>query len=139
MNAKQFGNTIAVRLEKGEEICASLKEVCTKYAVTAASITGLGAVKGATVCLFDPNERQYHDTELTAFLELTNLTGNASVMDGACYLHLHITLADGNGHAFGGHLKRAVIGATAELFITVLPGTIDRVHNEETGLNLWSW
>ncbi|MBQ5969458.1 MAG: DNA-binding protein [Clostridia bacterium] len=137
MTANVFGNTIAVRLDRGEEICASLSAVCARHGVTAGVITGLGAVKGTTVCLFDPEEKQYHDTVLTGFLELTNLTGNAGVKDGNVYLHLHATLADGAGHAFGGHLKTATVGATAELFITVLPGTLGRVHDDESGLNLW--
>ena len=137
MITKEFGTTVAVRLERGEPICASLKAVCAQYNITAGVIAGLGAVKDATVCLFDPEEKRYHETALSAFMELTNLTGNVSVMDGDVYLHLHATLADRTGHAFGGHLKEATIGATAELFITVLPGTIGRFHDDATGLNLW--
>ena len=41
--------------------------------------------------------------------------------------------------AFGGHLKSAVVGATAEVFITVLSGKIDRTFDEQTGLNLMTW
>ena len=73
------------------------------------------------------------------FLEMTALCGSVSQQNGQPYLHLHITLADGHANAFGGHLKSAVVGATAELFLTVLPGTIDRTFDENTGLNFMTW
>ena len=139
MLTKQFGTTIAVRLDRGEEICESLREVCETFGVTAGMIQGLGAAKNATVGLFDLEEKQYHETALTGFFEITNLTGNVSVMDGDCYLHLHITLADESGSAFGGHLKKAVVGAVAEIFITPLSGTIERAADDATGLNLMTW
>ena len=139
METKRFGNTIAVRLERGEEICASMLAVCREYGVRAGMIQGLGAAKGVTIGLFDAATKAYSETVLNDFLEITNLTGNVSVMEDACYLHLHITLANETGAAFGGHLKSAVIGATAEIFITVLDGEIRRVHDDATGLNLFSF
>lgn len=138
MLTTKVNNTIIVRLDRGEEIVASLRAVCETYGLRAAAIGGIGAVKGATVCLYNIETGRYSDTVLPQFLEMTNLSGNVSVMDGAPYLHLHITLADGNAHAFGGHLKEAFIGATAELFVTVLDTEISRVRDEATGLNLFS-
>ncbi|MBQ4366327.1 MAG: DUF296 domain-containing protein [Clostridia bacterium] len=139
MLTQEMNDVIAVRLDKGEEIVASLRRVCADYGVTCAKIDGLGAVSAATVCLFDTAAKQYHETALSRFLEMTNLCGNVSQQNGEVYLHLHITLADENGRAFGGHLKEAFIGATAELFVTRLSGKIDRVRDEATGLNLFAW
>ena len=128
-----------MRLDRGEEIVACLRKVCVTYGVRAASITGIGAAKGVTVCMYDFETQQYADTPLPQFLEITNLSGNVSTKDGEAYLHLHITLADGTGHAFGGHLKEGIIGATAEIFLTVFDTNIDRARDEVTGLNLFSW
>lgn len=139
MLTQDMNGVIAVRLDKGEEIVASLRKVCEDYGVTCAKIDGIGAVSGAKVGMFDTATKEYHETALTQFLEVTNLCGNVSQQNGEVYLHLHITLADGQGNAFGGHLKEAFIGATAELFITKLDGRIDRVRDEATGLNLFAW
>ena len=139
MLTQQMQNVIAVRLDKGEEIVESLLKVCGEYDVTCGKIDGLGTTEGASVCLFDTTEKQFHETYLPQFLEMTALCGSVSQQNGQPYLHLHITLADGHANAFGGHLKSAVVGATAELFLTVLPGTIDRAFDENTGLNLMTW
>ncbi len=137
MKEKVIGNTIVLRLEIGEEIVESVKDVCTRHNVKAAYITGIGALKKAVVGVFNMDTKVYKSNEYICFTELTALCGNASVMDGSSYIHLHASLADENGHAFGGHLNEGVIGATAEIFITVLDGTIERVHCDETGLNVF--
>jgi len=139
MLTQDMNGVIAVRLDRGEEIVASLRKICEEHGVTCAKIDGIGAVSSARVGMFDMATKQYHETALSQFLEVTNLCGNVSQQNGSCYLHLHITLADGHGCAFGGHLKEAVIGATAELFITKLDGRIDRVTEEASGLNLFAW
>ncbi len=82
---------------------------------------------------------RYSDLQLPNFMELTNLSGNVSALDGETYLHVHITLADEHGHAFGGHLKSAIIGATAEIFMTVFDTNIDRARDDATGLNTFHW
>ena len=139
MLTQNMNGVIAVRLDKGEEIVTSLRKVCEQYGVTCAKIDGIGAVSGAKVGMFDTATKQYSETVLEQFLEVTALCGNVSQQNGSCYLHLHITLADGQGNAFGGHLKEAYIGATGEIFITLLDGKINRRTDETTGLNLFDW
>ena len=42
-------------------------------------------------------------------------------------------------NAYGGHLNEAIVSATAEIVVTMLPGKVDRVKSEETGLNVWKF
>lgn len=137
MKEKVIGNTVVLRLEIGEEIIESVKDVCTRHNIKAAHITGIGALKKAVVGVFNMDTKVYKSNEYNCFTELTALCGNASVMNGDSYIHLHASLADEEGCAFGGHLNEGVIGATAEIFITVLDGAIERVHCDETGLNVF--
>ena len=68
------------------------------------------------------------------------LVGTINTMNGEYYAHLHMSAADEDGTAVGGHLNSARISGTGELVITVTDGTVDRFKDEkETGLNLFSF
>ena len=135
---KLYGDTYAVRLERGEEVVAAIAALCEKEGIRAGTIQGLGATDDATVGLYSLAEKCYHPTDFKEDLEITALIGNISRQEKADkpYLHLHATLARAGGQAVGGHLNRAVISATCELFIRPLPGVIGRAADPETGLNL---
>ena len=71
--------------------------------------------------------------------EITALIGTITEMNGKPYIHLHLTAADEKGHAFGGHLNKAVISATCEMVITLMDGQVGRKHDEEIGLNFFAF
>ena len=52
---------------------------------------------------------------------------------------LHLSAGDGKGAVFGGHLNRAVISATCEMIVTLIPGAVDRVFSDEIGLNVFKF
>ena len=58
---------------------------------------------------------------------------------GEYYAHLHMSVGNEKGEAFGGHLNRAVVSATCEMVITVIDGKVDRVYDEKTGLNVFKF
>ena len=60
-------------------------------------------------------------------------------MDGKPYLHVHMSVGDMEGKMLGGHLTSAVISATAEIVLQLIPGNVDRVFNEEIGLNVFKF
>ena len=101
---KLYGDTYAVRLERGEEVVASIAELCEKEGIRAGTVQGLGASDDATVGLYSIAEKKYYPTELKGDMEITALIGNISRQEGADapYLHLHITLAKAGGQAVGG-------------------------------------
>ena len=97
---------------------------------------GIGATDNAVIGLFEVKTKQYHTTILTGDHEIAPLYGNITMMDGEVYLHLHINLCDATHRCFGGHLTSAVVSATFEGVIDVMEGAVDRVHDDDLGLNL---
>ena len=133
---KTFGDTVAIRLEKGEEVLESIKEVCEKENITAGTIQALGACDHAVVGVYNVEEKKSYANTFDEALEITNLTGNISVKNGEVYLHIHATLGNEEGKCFGGHLNEAKISATCEIFIHKINGYIGRIYDENIGLNL---
>lgn len=136
MEYKRYGSKILIRLDPGEEIAQGIGEVCKAEGVRLGIISGIGAVNKAKVGLFKPDTKEYISTVLEKPYEVTALTGNVSEMNGELYLHLHITLADVEHNAFGGHLNEAIVSATAEIWIDIADGEVDREFSDTVGLNL---
>ncbi|MFZ5969838.1 MAG: PPC domain-containing DNA-binding protein [Bacillota bacterium] len=136
MEFKRFRNKFVVRLDKGEEIVASIKRLCKENKITLGSVSGIGAVDHAVIGLFETGTKTYHTKKLTGDMEITCLAGNITEMEGEVYLHFHITLTDHTYQALGGHLTSAVISGTAEIIVDVIEGSVDRAFSEEIGLNL---
>ncbi|MBN1296994.1 DNA-binding protein [bacterium] len=136
MEAKQIGNTWIIRIRRGEEIIATLTTACRENHIRLGIISAIGAVGEATIGLYDVSRQQYHSESYSGDMEIVCLTGNVTTMHGEIYLHLHVSLSDVSHNLIGGHLNRAVVSATCEVFIQTIPGEIDRFTDDETGLNL---
>jgi predicted DNA-binding protein with PD1-like motif len=139
MDFKRFGNKIVMRIDRGEEVVQTITKFCKEQSITLASVSGLGAAGKVKVGLFDVEKKEYFSKVFEGDFEITNLTGNISTMNEEIYTHLHITIADHELHAFGGHLNEAVICATCEIVIDIIDGMVDREFNEEVGLNTYKF
>lgn len=137
MEYRRFENVCVVRLDPGEEILEQVKAVSLRENIQLATVQGLGAVNEITVGVFDTAAKEYHANHFQGSYEIVSLTGTISTMNGEYYCHLHLSAGDAQGHVVGGHLNKARISATAELVITILPGTVDRAFSPEVGLNLF--
>ncbi len=139
MQYRKFGNVYAVRIDKGEEILASLKEFAVKENIAFARVSAIGAVSSFTAGVFDTKTKQYRANEFKGNFEIVSLSGTVDRMNGAYYAHLHMSAGNEKGEVFGGHLNRAVVSATCEMTVTLIDGEIDRCFDEEVGLNLWKF
>ena len=136
MEYKKFGSDIVVRMDKGEEILAQIKEIALKERIKAASVTALGATNDFTVGVYKIDEKKYYANTCQGSFEIVSLTGTINTMDGEFYTHIHMSAGNDKGEVFGGHLNRAVVSATCEMVIHVIDGSVDRTFDEETGLNV---
>ena len=137
MEYRRFGNTVVARIDKGEEILESLRELAEKEKILLAGVSALGAVSEFTVGVFDTGEKKYYANDFSGTYEIVSLTGTVNTMDGEYYSHLHMSAGDLEGRVVGGHLSRAVVSATCELLLHVIDGRVDRQFSGEVGLNLF--
>ncbi len=137
MEYKRFGNIVAVRMDPGEEVLEQMERAAKAAGVKTASVSAIGAVNDFTVGLYSVEEKRYFPNRFTGAFEIVSLIGNITQMNGEYYAHLHLAAADGEGKTYGGHLNRAVISVTCEMFLTELDGEIDRVKVPETGINIF--
>lgn len=137
MDYRKFDSTYVVRMDKGEEILEQVRVLAETEGISLASVQALGAVNDFTVGVFKTDEKQYAANRFQGSYEIVSLSGTINTMDGAFYCHLHMSAGDENGHVVGGHLNRAVVSATCEMLVTVIPGSVDRAFSPEIGLNLF--
>ena len=136
MEYRVFKDVVVLRLEKGEEVLNSIRELCKRENIKSGTINGLGAANKIVIGLFKPSEKKYYSTTHNDDFEITNLTGNISVMNEEIYLHVHGTFANINGNCIGGHVNEVIISATSEIIIRKIDGYIGRKFDENIGLNL---
>lgn len=120
MNYKRFDDRLIVTLDKGEEVMASLVELCEKEGINAAMLNGIGYTDEMKVRVFDNTKDEFVFKTFSEPREITTLTGNIMLTDNGIYPHVHITAADLNMNVAGGHLISCKIAATAEIIIDVL-------------------
>ena len=136
MQYRVFGDTYVVRLQRGEEVLACLRELCEKESISLGTVSAIGAVNHVVVGVYRVDEQKYVANTFDGVMELTSLMGNITEKDGEPYLHLHATCGDLTGKVIGGHLNEAVVSATCELFVRKVEGHVGRRLDPETGLNL---
>ncbi|SDE46439.1 hypothetical protein SPACI_007470 [Sporomusa acidovorans DSM 3132] len=65
MEYARFGSKIAMRLDKGEEIVAAVKQFCEQQNIGLASVAAIGAVNKVSVGIFMQDTKEYHPQEFS--------------------------------------------------------------------------
>jgi len=105
-----------LRLRPGEDVRDQLERWCVERSVEAASITSaVGSLTQATIRYGGRNEGMITkgDLEVCAFSGTLSRHG----------MHLHLAIADADGHMTGGHLmKGCLVRTTLELVVQEIGG-----------------
>lgn len=124
----------AVVFDQEDEALSGLEKFAAAHDVTAASFTGIGAFRSASLSLFDPDSRSHVPIPVTEHTEVLALTGNIALRDGTPSVHAHVVLGRRDGSTVGGHLREAVVRPTLEVLVTAYPAVLTRRLDEERGL-----
>ncbi len=136
MEYRKLGDTIVLCLVRGEDVLASIRAVCNAERVRLAEISALGAADYAEVGVYHLAEKRFLPRTLEGEMEICALTGSVTRRGTELYLPLHGSLADADGNVYGGHVNEIRVSATAEIFIRLLPGEVNRRLEEESGIFL---
>ena len=140
MEYRKFGGDYVVRMDRGDEIIACIKDVCLRERITLGSVSGIGALGEVTLGVFNREKFAYESQEYTGDMEIASCTGNISTMNGEVYLHLHMVVGNPTENfCRGGHLNRGVISLTGEFVLHAIDGAVDREYSPEIGLNLYKF
>ncbi|MCD9615749.1 PPC domain-containing DNA-binding protein [Chryseobacterium gleum] len=138
-SARKADQIYIVSIENHSNIVETLTDFIRDQKIRAGEVTGIGAVSEATLRFFNPATKKYIDKTFKEQMEVTNISGNVSEIEGKLTLHLHITLGREDYTALAGHLLEAKIQGAAEFIFYPLNTRVVKIKNEETGINLYDF
>ncbi len=136
---KKFANKYFIRIDKDFEIVSKLKEICEDKRINLGTISGIGAIKSATLGYFNPETKEYSEKTFNDYMEITSLIGNVTRKEKNVYLHLHLNASGKDYKTIGGHLVKATVSATSEIVLESIRGKVKRKFSEDIGLNLFEF
>ncbi|NIN12599.1 MAG: DUF296 domain-containing protein [Gemmatimonadales bacterium] len=134
MRYQREGDLYIIRFEDGDVFPDQLLSFLEAQSIRGGSLTGLGAFSRSVIAFFDTAAREYQDIELDEQLEVLALVGNVAVYEDAPLVHAHVMLGRRDGTALGGHLRRATVRPTLEVFLHVIRGPLRRAVDRVYGL-----
>lgn len=144
MDYIKMGETVYIRMDKGDEIIGCILDVCKKEDIKSAAFSGIGGCSETQIQTFIPATGSFESQTLCGMLELVSLTGNIVSDDQKeLYHHTHAVFSykDGENHRVaGGHIKSITVLYTAEIELRpVVGGIIVRQFDPETGTGFWNF
>ena len=144
MDYRKYGDTVYIRMDRGDEIIGGILDICRKERISAAVFSGIGGCSEAQIQTFLPESRTFETQTIHGMLELVSLTGNVIYDDqkALCH-HTHAVFSykDGDEHRMAaGHIQSITVLYTAEIALRpVVGGEIHRQFDPETGTGFWSF
>ena len=136
MEYKRIDNKILFRLEMGDQLIDSAQKIAVAENIKLASIVGIGACSNIEMGYIDLSIKEYVFKTFDGNMEILHATGNITMKDGNQFAHIHISVADEECRAFGGHLNEATISATFEGVMSIIDDEVNREFNSDIGLAL---
>ena len=128
MEWKANNQEIFVRLDPGERLVESLRDISGQAVFSAAAIvSGVGMLNGVELGFFDSSLDQYVHTTLDGIFDLSSVLGNITRRDAQYVPHVHIVFNDTRHVTWSGHLIEAQCHITVEIFLSISAFALKRV------------
>jgi predicted DNA-binding protein with PD1-like motif len=111
------GDQIQFRFLDGESFPGPILEFLRRQRIGYAALSGLGAVRSATVSYWNAQTQQYEQHELGEQMEVVSLIGNVTLRDDAPFIHAHVSLGKRDLSIVGGHVNELVVHPTLEVWL----------------------
>jgi len=138
-SARKVDQVYIVSVKNRSSIVDALTDFIKDQNIQAGEVTGIGAVDEATLRFFKPSDKNYVDRTFHEQMEMTNISGNISEIEGKPTLHLHITLGREDYTALAGHLLDAKICGAGEFIFYPLNTRVVKIKDEEVGINFYDF
>ncbi len=125
-----------LRFDKGEDVIVGIAQFLKNQKIGACSISGIGSCSSIELGYYNSHLKEYRKKPFFEELEILSFLGNGSIKDGEPLVHAHGVFSQTDFTVMGGHVFKAVVSATAEIFIIKLEGEMKRELNAEFNLNL---
>ena len=144
MEYRKYGDTYYVRMDRGDEVVATLLDICKKEGIRSACYSGIGGCSDVEMQVFIPEKKEFETTKVEGMLELVSLMGDVVCDDeGKLCHHTHAMFAykEGDEHkVIAGHMKSTTVLYTAEIELRpVKGGVISKQFDPETGTGFWKF
>ena len=129
-----------IKFEKDELLLESLTQYAKDNNIKTAEISFIGAVQNVNVMYFNQSKKEYDKHNFEGGHEVLSGLGNVSILEGEPFVHVHMTVADKNGNAFGGHLDEGTKIWLIEAVIkqpSFFGKGIERHFDDELCLSVW--
>jgi len=123
------GQDLIVRLQPGEDFFESLSSL---HLTAGVLVGGIGMLRDVTLAFWTGKE--YKEHKVSGPAELLSLQGNFSLREGKSHIHCHAILGLEDGSTVGGHLSKATVHETNEIYIKKLSGIVMERKKEPSGL-----
>ena len=134
MQSAMEGNIVMTKLSDGEDVLASLEQVCRERAIGSGTVQwGIGMLRDFEIGYFGPNG--YEKETYAEPHELVAMHGSVALGSEPA-MHIHVAVAGRDHRIVGGHLFRAKACVVNEVRLERF-GTIrlSRKRNPKTALN----
>ncbi len=129
-----------IKFEKDELLLESLTQYAKDNNIKTAEISFIGAVQNVNVMYFNQSKKEYDKHNFEGGHEVLSGLGNVSILEGEPFVHVHMTVADKNGNAYGGHLDEGTKIWLIEAIVkqpTFFGKGIERHFDDELCLSVW--
>ncbi|NLC89000.1 MAG: DUF296 domain-containing protein [Clostridiaceae bacterium] len=142
MDYRREKDTIYLRIDKGEPLLETIKDLAQKEKIEAGYFHGIGACDQVVISTYLADKAEYKDHTITGMIEMVSLAGNISTNDsGQPTLHSHAVFSylkdDDEIAVVAGHLKEADISYTGEIILELAEEKISRMFDQKAGIDIW--